>query len=74
MGDNNENIIKLKLERTELINKLNKLEKLKYNNTDEYLKLGGMMCQLLDTQQMIMKSYIEILTARIILLEVDYNE
>ena len=58
-------IFRLKIERSELINKLNKLEK---------LKLGVMMCQLLDTQQMIMKSYIEILTARIILLECDNNE
>jgi len=67
-------IFRLKIERNELMDKLNKLEYLKYNKTDEYLKLGGMMCQLLDTQQMIMKSYIEILTARIILLECDSNE
>lgn len=72
---NNEIVLKeLKIERNFVNNQLLKIYDLKYNNTEEFMKLGPIMCQLLDTQYKILESYKEILTARIILLEVDYND
>lgn len=58
-------------ERFVLIQKMNKIRNFKMNNTEEFMKLGDMMCQLLDTQLSIMNSYEEILTSRIILLKLE---
>lgn len=64
----------LRKERFDLVQKMNKIRDFKLNNTKEFLKLGSMTCQLLDTQLNIMDSYKEILTARIILLELTIND
>lgn len=72
---NNEIVLKeLRIERNFVNNQIEKIYNLKYNNTEEFMKLGAMMCQLLDTQYKILESYKEILTARIILLEVDLDD
>lgn len=63
----------LRKERFDLIQKMNKILDFQ-NNTKEFYKLGSMASQLLDTQLNIMDSYKEILTARIILLELTIAE
>ena len=69
MKNNDEVLINLRKELNSLVVKINNLNDLKYGNTMEYLKLGEKMCSLLDIQEYIMKSYREVLIARIILLE-----
>ena len=65
---------KLRVELHNLELKIDKLTDLKYGNTIEYLKLGEKMCSLLDIQEYIMKSYREVLIARILLIESDSDE
>ena len=69
MKDKESILISLKIERHELNIRINKLNKLKYDNIEEFKKLGSIMCQMLDTQLEIMNSYFEILTLRILYLE-----
>ena len=69
MKDNYEVLVDLRKELNSLVVKINNLNDLKYGNTFEYLKLGEKMCSLLDIQENIMKSYREVLIARILLLE-----
>ena len=69
MKDNYEVLVDLRKEVSNLQSKINNLTNLKYGNSMEYIKLGEKMCSLLDIQENIMKSYREVLIARIILLE-----
>lgn len=69
MENNYEVERKLRVELNSLELKLYKLTDFKYGNHLEYLKLGSDMCSLLDIQENIMRSYREVLIARIILIE-----
>lgn len=59
----------LRYERNMLMARMNDIRNLKYKHTNEFLKMGSIMCQLIDTQYAIMSSYCEILTARIMYIE-----
>ena len=61
-------------ERNQLRVKINKLRDFKYEDTKSFLKLGSMMCQLLDAQLSAMQTYDECLTARIIYLELERDK
>lgn len=61
-------IVNLKLERSAIHTRLCHLKDLK-KRPEDFNKLGSIMCQMLDTQEKIMESYIEILTLRILYLE-----
>ena len=62
-------IKEIRTEQNQLRAKINKLRDFKYEDTKSFLKLGSMMCQLLDAQLYAMQTYDECLTARIIYLE-----
>lgn len=74
MKNNKEVLRELYNERFELVRKINKLQNFKYHRTEEFIKLGSMMSQMLDTQIEIMNSYFEILTMRIMYLEEQIND
>lgn len=61
-------------ERNQLRAKKDKLRDFKYEDTESFLKLGSMMCQLLDAQLSAMQTYDECLTARIIYLELERDK
>lgn len=67
--NDDEILTELNKELNHIIIELNKIQNLKYNNTIEYVKLGSNMCGLIDIQENIMKSYREVLMARIVLLQ-----
>ena len=71
--NDDEMLMKLNKELNHIIVELNKLQNLKYN-TIEYVKLGSDMCGLIDIQENIMKSYREVLMARIVLLQNEMYE
>ena len=66
-------IKELRIEQNQLRTKINKLKDFKYKDTESFLKLGSMMCQLLDIQLSAMETYDECLTARIIYLDLHKN-
>lgn len=74
MKNNKEVLRELYDERFGLVRKINKLQDFKYYRNEEFIKLGSMMCQMLDTQIEIMNSYFEILTMRIMYLEEKIND
>ena len=59
----------IRKELNDLNKKINNLIDFKYGNTLEFLKLGSDMCSLLDIQENSMKSYRDVLLARLILLD-----
>ena len=68
MKSNIEAYKEIRQELIDLDRKINSLINLIYGNKLEYLSLGTNMCSLLDIQLNIMKSYKEVLVARICLL------
>ena len=69
MKDKFNEIKELRVELNVLMARMNKLYELKYKNTLEFLKQGDVMCSLVDIQENVMKSYRDILIARIMVLE-----
>lgn len=69
MKDKFNEIKELRVELNILMTRMNKLHELKYKNTLEFLKQGDVMCSLVDIQENVMKSYRDILIARIMVLE-----
>lgn len=72
MKDKRKALIDLRSERYMIQNKVNRL----YNfmMSDDFMKLDSVHAQLLDIQKATMKSYEEVLTARIMLLEKELKE
>lgn len=61
-------------EISDVLNKIDKIFDLKHNRTEEYIKLGSKQMQLLDVQEAILKSYYEILNARILEVELSHDD
>ena len=74
MKDKFNEIKELRVELIVLMNRMDKLHDLKYKNTLEFLKQGDIMCSLVDIQENVMKSYRDILIARIMVLEKDLKD